>query len=143
MSQGTTIEARRQAGPANHNGGGVGSPGDPGVPERLDTTLARRYHLTRLVIAAVILLISLALVIHWGWWAGLFVTGVAVGAGTDAWMRWAGRWSRSAMWPLLVDSTAVGVATVIGQLPVEAVVPPFAYVLVSAFMLLRVRSALW
>ena len=142
MSSSTSIRHKRTvpAGTIDHV---VSGRGDEPDSERLDTTLARRYHLTRLVIAASICLVSMGLVIAWEWWAGLFVTGAAIGAAFDAWMRHQGRWSQAALLPLLVDSTVVGFATVFGQLPVEAVILPFSYIVVSAFALLPVRSALW
>lgn len=111
--------------------------------EKLDDTLARRYHLTRLIIAAAICLVSLGLVMAWEWSAGLFVTAAAMGGAFDAFMRHGGRWSQAALLPLLVDSTVVGLAGVFGLLPVEAVILPFSYIVVSAFALLHVRAALW
>lgn len=143
MSPSGTIEGQRLAGEP----GSVDSPQSGSETaarsESMDTTLARRYHLTRFVSAAVILSVSLVLVTAWSWWDGLFVSGVAIAAGLDAWMRWTGRWSQAVSVPLVVDSMAIGIATVFGQLPVEVVIPPFAYVVVSGFTLLSVRSALW
>lgn len=143
MSPGTKIQERRPPGrqPAASSAGSA--PGAKARPERLDTTLARRYHLTRLFIASVMVVLSVVLVLVWNWSAGLFVTTVAAWAGIDAWMRYLGRWSQSAWLPLLVDSTAVGVATVFGQLPAEVTIPPFSYIVVSMFALLPVRRALW
>ena len=143
MSPGTKIQEPRPPGRQTAANPAGSASGEKTNPERLDTTLARRYHLTRLVIASVMVVLSVVLVLVWNWSAGLFVTTVAAGAGIDAWMRYEGRWSQSAWLPLLVDSTAVGVATVFGQLPVEVTIPPFSYIVVSMFALLTVRRALW
>ncbi len=110
--------------------------------DRLNASLVRRYHLTRLGVAVSMSLLSLVFVFVWDWSAGLFVTAVAVAAATDAWMRYAGRWSPSTLVPLIVDATAIGGATVLGQLPAEVVLIPFSYIVVSAFALLDVQSAL-
>ncbi len=139
MSQGTASEDHRRVG--NDAAADDSRRGRPD-PERLDANLARRYHLTRLVIALAISLASLVLVAAWDWVGGLLVSVVALCAAIDAWLRHQGRWFRSVHLPLLVDSTAVGVATVFGQLPVEVVIPPFSYIVVAAFALLDVRSAL-
>ncbi|MDH3259450.1 MAG: PAS domain-containing sensor histidine kinase [Acidimicrobiia bacterium] len=143
MSQGTETAERLGTGRATGDDSGVSARADVVNMERLDTSLARRYHLTRLVIAGVMFLVSLALVFAWEWPVGLFVAGVAMGAAADAWMRFEGRWSRSARLPLVVDSTAIGAATVLGQLPAEVVIIPFSYIFVSAFAMLKVRTATW
>ena len=116
--------------------------GDPLDRQTLNASLVRRYHLTRLGVAVAISALSLPLAVVWDWSAGFFVTAVAVGATTDAWMRFRGRWSPSTLVPLIVDSTAIGVATVLGQLPSEVVIIPFAYIVVSAFALLDVGTAI-
>jgi signal transduction histidine kinase len=111
-------------------------------PERLDITLAGRYHLTRSVLAASISLVSLVLLIVWGGSEALIVMAIAAGAAADARMRYRGRWSQSALIPLLIDSTAFGAAIVFGRLPLETVISPLCYVVVSAFALLNVQSAM-
>jgi signal transduction histidine kinase len=45
--------------------------------------------------------------------------------------------------PLIVDSTAIGAAALLGGVPAEVMVLPFSYLLVSAFSLLHVRRAGW
>jgi len=143
MSPGPKIQERQPPSRQSDAHSAGSTPDNNARPERLDTTLARRYHLTRLVIASLMVAVSVFLVLVWNWSAGLFVTTVAVGSGIDAWMRYEGNWSQSAWLPLLVDSTAVGIATVFGQLPVEVTIPPFSYIVVSMFALLQVRRALW
>jgi signal transduction histidine kinase len=138
MSQATRTDDRR----ANANQAGALPRDDPSNQVRLNTSLVRRYHLTRLGVAVAMSVLSLILALAWDWAAGLFVTGVAVGAATDAWMRYVGRWSPSTLVPLIVDATAIGAATVLGQLPAEVVLIPFSYIVVSAFALLDVQAAL-
>ena len=137
MSQATETEDRLQKA---HQG--VLPRGDPSNRQTLNASLVRRYHLTRLGVAVAMSALSLLFAFVWDWSAGLFVTGVAVGAATDAWMRYAGRWSPSTLVPLIVDATAIGVATVIGQLPAEVVIIPFSYIVVSAFALLDVGTSI-
>ena len=138
MSQATRTDDRR----ANANQAGAVPRDDPSHQVRLGPSLVRRYHLTRLGVAVAMSVLSLILALAWDWAAGLFVTGVAVGATTDAWMRYVGRWSPSTLVPLIVDATAIGAATVLGQLPAEVVLIPFSYIVVSAFALLEVQTAL-
>ena len=138
MSQATKTEKRARTG--NH--AGIAARSDRPNPERLNAILVRRYHLTRLGVAGVMSLMSLVFAFVWDWPPGLFVTGVAAAAGTDAWMRYIGRWSPSTLVPLLIDATAIGAATVLGQLPAEVVVIPFSYIVVSGFALLDVRTAI-
>lgn len=115
---------------------------EPSNRQSVNASLVRRYHLTRLGVAVAMSVMSLLFASIWDWSAGLFVTAVAAGAAVDAWMRYVGRWSPSTLVPLIVDATAIGVATVLGQLPAEVVIIPFSYIVVSAFALLDVGAAI-
>jgi PAS domain S-box-containing protein len=137
MSQATETEDRLEG---SHQGALPRAA--PSNRQTLNSSLVRRYHLTRLGVAVAMSALSLLFVLVWDWSAGLFVTGVAVGAATDAWMRYEGRWSPSTLFPLIVDATAIGVATVLGQLPAEVVIIPFSYIVVSAFALLDVGTSI-
>ncbi len=138
MSQVTTTEDR----PGSSRRGGALPRDDPSKRQTINTSLVRRYHLTRLGVAVAMSVLSLILAFVWDWSAGLLVTGVALGATTDAWMRFTGRWSPSTLVPLTVDATAIGAATVLGQMPSEVVIIPFSYIVVSAFALLDVGAAI-
>jgi signal transduction histidine kinase len=120
-----------------------GARDDVANADRYDTTLVRRYHATRLMIATAMALLSLWLSVAWDWPPGLIVTGAGMTAAADALMRYKGYWSRAALLPLLVDATAVGIATLFGQLPEGVMVYPVFYMVVSAFALMKVWPALW
>ncbi len=143
MSPSTTIETRRRSDrPGPDESAGVDRR-DPPRPGGLDSTLAQRYHATRLVISAVVVVVGLVLVIVSNWEAGLLVVVVAGGAFADAWMRYSNRWSQSPVLPLTVDSTAIGAAALLGGVPPEVMILPYTYLLVSVFSLLHVRRAGW
>ena len=116
--------------------------GDDPDAKRLQTRLVRRYHLTRLAVAVAMAVFSVVFGLVWDWSGSFYVTAVAAMAAIDAWMRYAGVWFPSTWVPLLVDATAIGAATVLGRLPGEVLFIPFSYIVVSAFALLDVRSAI-
>ncbi len=138
MSQATKTEDR----PGSSRRGGAIPRDDPSKRHTINMSLVRRYHLTRLGVAVAMSVLSLVFAFAWDWSAGLIVAGVAVVATTDAWLRYAGRGSPSTLLPLIVDATAIGLATVFGQLPAEVVIIPFSYIVVSAFALLEVGTAI-
>lgn len=139
---GQMLQAPKTEGrPGSSYRGGVLPRDDPSKWQTVNMSLVRRYHLTRLGVAVAMAAMSLIFAFVWDWSAGLIVTGVAIGATTDAWMRYTARWSPSKLVPLIVDATAIGAATVFGQLPAEVVIIPFSYIVVSAFALLDVGAA--
>ena len=104
--------------------------------------LANAYQLTRIGISVAVFIVCVPLAITWQWAGGYLVAGLAVAAALDAERRRRRRPHGSAVVPILIDATAIGLAEILAQLPPSVFVAPLSYVVVSAFVLLGSRRAL-
>lgn len=99
------------------------------------------YNTLRAAAAVVVALVMAVLSLAWDWKGGLVVAGLGTAVFLHA-LVMKRRGGDSPMVPLLVDTTAVGVAVVIGQMPVTVAAAPIVYIATGAVLLLpatRVR----
>lgn len=117
---------------------GSGQGSDP-ILEYHDVRVA--YNTLRAAAAVVVALVMAVLSLAWDWKGGLVVAGLGTAVFLHA-VLMTRRRGDSPMVALLVDTTAVGVAVVVGQMPVTVAAAPIVYIATGAVLLLpatRVR----
>jgi signal transduction histidine kinase len=127
---------------------GRGSSGTEGQSD-----LVLFWHRLRALFLALTVASALVLAVDWGSFplhplsdwslnAPLLIAGLALGLLVHACLRIRRR-STKALLPIFLDATAIGLGFTLLQLPAEALVAPFLYVLLSTAMVLPASQTVW